>query len=122
MLPYLDEAGTFKQIDLAAGAYAEKNALVRGLRIAALACPSQRSSPQTATPASNYAGCHHEVEAPIAEDNHGVLFLNSRISARDVTDGVQHTIYLGEKRTTWTIWAGCPARGPPCATRARRLA
>ena len=36
---------------------------------------------------------------PIAEDNHGVLFLNSHISDRDVTDGVQHTIYLGEKRT-----------------------
>ena len=51
LLPYLDEAGTFKQIDLAAGAYAEKNAAVRGLRIAAFACPSQRSGLQTATPA-----------------------------------------------------------------------
>jgi len=97
LLPYLDEAGTFKQIDLAAGAYAEKNAPVRGLRIAAFTCPSQRSSPQTTTPVSNYAGCQHDVESPIAEDNHGVLFLNSHISARDVTDGVQHTIYLGEK-------------------------
>ena len=28
-----------------------------------------------------------------------MLFLNSRISARDVTDGVQHTIYVGEKQT-----------------------
>ena len=28
-----------------------------------------------------------------------MLFLNSHISARDVTDGVQHTIYLGEKQT-----------------------
>ncbi len=100
LLPYLDEAGTFKQVDLAAGAYSEKNAPVRSLRIAAFACPSQRSSPQTASPASNYAGCHHQVEAPIAEDNHGVLFLNSHISQRDVTDGVQHTIYLGEKPTS----------------------
>jgi prepilin-type N-terminal cleavage/methylation domain-containing protein len=99
LLPYLDEAGTLKQIDQAAGAYAAKNAPVRSLRIPAFVCPSQRSSPQTATPASNYAGCHHDVEAPIADDNHGVLFLNSRISARDVTDGVQHTIYLGEKQT-----------------------
>lgn len=98
LLPYLDEAGTFKQIDLAAGAYAEKNAAVRSLRIAAFACPSQRSGPQTAAPGSNFAGCHNDIEAPIAEDNHGVLFLNSHISARDVTDGVEHTIYLGEKR------------------------
>ena len=99
LLPYLDEAGTFKHIDLAAGAYSEKNAAVRSLRIAAFACPSQRSTPQTATPASNFAGCHHNVEAPIAEDNDGVLFLNSHISDRNVTDGVQHTIYLGEKLT-----------------------
>lgn len=102
LLPYLDEAGTLKHIDAAAGAYAEQNAAARSLRIAAFVCPSQplvRQAGQTAGPASNYAGCHHDVEAPIAEDNHGVLFLNSRISQRDVTKGVQHTIYLGEKRT-----------------------
>ena len=120
LLPYLDEAGTLKQIDLAAGAYAEKNAAVRSLRIAAFVCPSQLPGLYNATPASNYAGCHHDVEAPIAEDNHGVLFLNSHISARDVTDGVQHTIYVGEKRTSDDDLAGCPARGPPCGTRARR--
>ena len=99
LLPFLDERGTFKQIDLEAGAYAKQNAAVRNLHIAAFACPSQRAGIQTATPASNYAGCQNGVEAPIAEDNHGVLFLNSRIAARDVTDGVQHTIYLGEKQT-----------------------
>ncbi len=99
LLPYLDELGTFKHVDLEAGAYAEMNAQVRKLRIVAFVCPSERNGLQTATPASNYAGCHHEVESPIAEDNHGVLFLNSHIAARDVTDGVQHTIYLGEKRT-----------------------
>jgi prepilin-type processing-associated H-X9-DG protein len=47
---------------------------------------------------SNYAGCHHDLEAPIDADNHGVLFLNSRIARRDVTDGPAHTIYVGEKR------------------------
>ncbi len=99
LLPYLDDGGTFKQIDLAAGAYAGKNAQVRGLHIAAFACPSEISRLPTVYPASNYAGCHHQVEAPIAEDNHGVLFLNSHISQRDVTDGVEHTIYLGEKKT-----------------------
>ena len=99
LLPYIDEQGTFRHVDLDAGAYSEKNAPVRNLRIVALVCPSERGGLQTATPASNYAGCHHDVEAPIAEDNHGVLFLNSHISQRDVTDGVQHTIYLGEKRT-----------------------
>jgi hypothetical protein len=97
LLPYLDEAGTLKHIDLAAGAYAEKNAPVRKLVIPAFVCPSQVPV-ATAAPPSSYAGCHHDVEAPIADNNDGVLFLNSHISERDVTDGVQHTIYLGEKR------------------------
>jgi prepilin-type N-terminal cleavage/methylation domain-containing protein/prepilin-type processing-associated H-X9-DG protein len=99
LLPHLDEMGAFKQIDLAAGAYAAKNAPVRNLRIAALTCPSQRSSPEAAAPPSNYVGCQNDIEAPIAGNNVGVLFLNSHITARDVTDGVEHTIYLGEKRT-----------------------
>ena len=96
--PGSGRGGTFKQIDLEAGAYAEKNAAVRRLRMTAFVCPTQRAALPTDSPPSSYAGCHHKVEAPIAEDNHGVLFLNSRISERDVTDGVQHTIYVGEKR------------------------
>ena len=46
---------------------------------------------------SNYAGCHNDVETPIDVGNHGVLFLNSHISEKDVTDGLSHTIYVGEK-------------------------
>ncbi|MEN6451007.1 MAG: DUF1559 domain-containing protein, partial [Thermoguttaceae bacterium] len=46
---------------------------------------------------SNYAGCQNDVEKPIDTDNSGVLFLNSHISAKDVTDGLAHTIYVGEK-------------------------
>jgi prepilin-type N-terminal cleavage/methylation domain-containing protein/prepilin-type processing-associated H-X9-DG protein len=46
---------------------------------------------------SNYAGCHNGVEKPIDTDNDGVLFLNSHIARKDVTDGLAHTIYVGEK-------------------------
>jgi len=46
---------------------------------------------------SNYAGCHHDVEAPIDEDNHGVLYLNSHVSTKDISDGTTHTIFVGEK-------------------------
>jgi prepilin-type N-terminal cleavage/methylation domain-containing protein len=98
LLPYLDEGGTLKQIDLAAGTYAAKNELVRKVHIAAFVCPSQVPVASAAAPASSYAGCHNDVERPIAEDNNGVLFLNSHISERDVTDGVEHTIYVGEKK------------------------
>ena len=41
--------------------------------------------------------CHHDVEAPIAADNHGVLFLNSHVRYEDVTDGTSQTLFVGEK-------------------------
>ena len=49
-------------------------------------------------PGSSYAGCHHDVEAPIDVDNHGVFFLNSRVSHDGLTDGSAFTIFVGEKR------------------------
>ena len=99
LLPYLDEAATFNHVDLTAGAYDPKNAPVRSLRIAAFICPTDISERREGPVTGSYAGCHHEVEAPIDLDNHGVLFLNSHISARDVTDGLSNTIFLGEKRS-----------------------
>ena len=42
---------------------------------------------------TSYVGVHHDVEAPIAADNHGVLFLNSAVRVEDVTDGSsQHAL------------------------------
>ena len=49
---------------------------------------------------TNYAGCHHDVEAPIDADNHGVLYLNSHVGYDDITDGPAYTILLGEA-TQW---------------------
>lgn len=126
LLPYLEEKAAFKHVDFSVGVYDQKNAAVRAIRIATLICPSYSGparieplasagaesvppepNPSAAesapTPAlgirtvSNYAGCHHAVETPIDVDNNGVLFLNSHISRQDVTDGLTHTIYLGEK-------------------------
>jgi len=48
------------------------------------------------TAAVNYAGCHHDVEAPIDVDNHGVFFLNSHVRLEDVSDGLGYTIFVGE--------------------------
>lgn len=120
MLPYIEEGNTFRHIDFSVGAYAKKNAKVHAVWMEFLRCPSDAgpsagSSPNWAPSApinldrpeempeppslSNYAGCHHDVESPIDRDNHGVFFLNSRISSRDVTDGTSHTLYVGEKPT-----------------------
>ncbi len=57
-------------------------------------CPSE---PEDILGASNYAGCHHEVEAPIAANNQGVLFLNSHVRRDDITDGQAYTIFIAEK-------------------------
>ncbi len=48
--------------------------------------------------ASNYAGCAGDEEKPIDEDNHGVFMLNKNLRLDDVTDGLAHTIFVGEKR------------------------
>ena len=53
-------------------------------------------NPTTGVTYTSYAGCHHEVESPIDVDNHGVLFLNSRVSLNDVSDGLSHTFFVGE--------------------------
>jgi len=106
LLPYVEEGNTFKRIDIAAGAYDKTNAAVRAINFPLFACPSYGGvyrSPSDASTGpgtwttSNYAACHHDVEAPIDADNHGVMYLNSRVSQRDVTDGTTNTIYLGEK-------------------------
>jgi prepilin-type processing-associated H-X9-DG protein len=45
---------------------------------------------------ASIAGCHNDVEAPIAVDNHGILFLDSRIRSADIGDGLSQTIFVGE--------------------------
>jgi len=97
ILPYLDENVVFQHIDLSVGAYDAKNAAARVITIGVFTCPSADPTRADRLPVSNYAGCQNDVEAPINVDNHGVLFLNSHISRNDVTDGISHTIYVGEK-------------------------
>jgi prepilin-type processing-associated H-X9-DG protein len=102
LLPYLEQNPLASKFDRAAGAYAEANAPVRAAQISVLQCPSS-SVPylnEAKTVArSSYAGCHHDVEAPIDELNHGLLFLNSKVRYGDIFDGSSATILLGEALT-----------------------
>lgn len=94
LLPYLDESLTYQHVDFSVGAYHKNNRPVRATIIPTLACPSA-PDPKTGWP--HYAGCHHDVEAPIDSDNHGVFFLNSHIHSSEIPDGLAHTLFVGEK-------------------------
>ena len=94
ILPYLEENALFSQLDLELSAYHHKNDRARQTIIDILICPS---NPANAEPYSNYAGCHHDVEAPIDVDNRGVFFLNSKLTRDDLKDGAAYTLFLGEK-------------------------
>jgi prepilin-type N-terminal cleavage/methylation domain-containing protein/prepilin-type processing-associated H-X9-DG protein len=78
---------------------------------------------------SNYAGCHHDKEALIAETNNGAFILNRALSVEDFADGLAYTIFLGERtgeagdlgwmsgtratlrNTGWPIAGGAGGRG-----------
>jgi prepilin-type N-terminal cleavage/methylation domain-containing protein len=100
VLPYFEEMNLFRHFDQSAGAYAPVNAEVRACEISVLQCPSEAgefvNEPKTIS-GTSYAGCYHDVEAPIDTDNHGLLFLNSQIRYADIYDGSSKTILLGEK-------------------------
>ena len=101
LLPQLEQQNAYDRLDFAAGAYAPKNAPLRNWGATSFLCPSDSGNAALAPlGVSNYAGCHHDVEAPIDADNHGVLFLNSGVRYRDISDGSSHTILLGEKLVT----------------------
>ena len=96
LLPYLDEGNIHRSINPQLGAYDEAHRNVRRIRLSRLICPTEPEISRDEK--SNYAACHHDLEAPIDANNHGVFFLNSHILADDVLDGLSYTIFLGEKR------------------------
>ena len=106
ILPYLDESNLYDAIDFAHSAHEQPS--VPAVSLSVLSCASVAAASNSLT---HYAGCHHDLEAPIDDDNNGVLFLNSRVRLRDVTDGRTHTIFLGETISSPALpwWSGTNA-------------
>jgi prepilin-type N-terminal cleavage/methylation domain-containing protein/prepilin-type processing-associated H-X9-DG protein len=94
ILPYIEEPAVYNMLDLSLSAYHFKNDPARQTTIELLICPS---NPTDEWPYTNYAGCHHDVEAPIDSSNKGVFFLNSRLTRDDLKDGAAYTLFIGEK-------------------------
>jgi len=117
ILPYLEETNIYNKLNFETGVSDVANDTVRVVRIDTLWCPSEpgprwsrnlgsnQSGPRLAQ--TTYAGCHHDYEAPIDADNHGVFFLNSQLRYEDIPDGTSNTIFLGESRFDTPIegWA-----------------
>jgi prepilin-type N-terminal cleavage/methylation domain-containing protein/prepilin-type processing-associated H-X9-DG protein len=135
LLPYLDQMNTFQNFKTTISVYDDDNKPARNTQIKVLLCPSDWNLGGMVG-ATSYAGCHHDVEAPIDIDNSGVLFLNSHIRHRDVRDGVSNTLFAGEyinsadtlgwaSGTRWSLRnAGKGIAGPtgPVAGRGARAA
>ena len=103
LLPYLDQSPLSKRIDPKLSIYDDANLAARKVILPVLLCPSDPAT-ELALPGnqgvalSSYAGNHHPVSAAIDTNNHGVLFLNSRIRYKDIYDGSSQTIMAGEAK------------------------
>jgi prepilin-type N-terminal cleavage/methylation domain-containing protein len=102
ILPFLGEKNVYRHFDQLQSVYAPDNSTAREVVIPTFLCPSSPSRGPI-----SYAGCHNDAEAPIAANNNGVLYLNSRVGYDDITDGLATTVALGElSRGTATLgWA-----------------
>jgi prepilin-type N-terminal cleavage/methylation domain-containing protein len=96
ILPYLEEGVAYRNLDFSLGAYDKKNAAVSAHVVPVLICPTDTG----AGAYSNYAGCHHDAEAPIDVTNNGSFFLNTYLRDQDFVDGRTYTLFVGEKLMT----------------------
>jgi prepilin-type N-terminal cleavage/methylation domain-containing protein/prepilin-type processing-associated H-X9-DG protein len=105
ILPFIEQNNIYRHIDFRRGVYDRVNSTAVSAWLEVFHCPSSWSAG-----GMSYAGCHHDVEAPIDANDHGVLFLNSHVGYDDITDGPAYTILLGETQ-------GGPALGWAPGTR-----
>ncbi len=90
ILPYLDEQLAYKKLDFKKSIHDEANSDVIFRTSPVFRCSS---SPRGG---NSYAGCYNDTETAIDVDNNGVLYLNSSVRFRDITDGRSATVMIGE--------------------------
>jgi prepilin-type N-terminal cleavage/methylation domain-containing protein/prepilin-type processing-associated H-X9-DG protein len=98
ILPELDQELLYSKLDFTRGAHDPVNMAASTYAPTGLFCPSSNSR------GPSFVGCYHDREAPIDVDNNGVLYLNSRVRYRDLTDGKQMTLLVGESLGLGSNW------------------
>jgi len=93
ILPFIEDRVTWEAIDKRVGVYHPKQVPLLAVPPRLIDCPSSWA------PQGNpcYAGVHNDTEKPIDAADNGVFFLNSKLRIEDVSDGLAHTLFLGEK-------------------------
>ncbi|MEL7265883.1 MAG: DUF1559 domain-containing protein [Planctomycetota bacterium] len=96
ILPGLDMKPAYDQVDFETSVYADKHQPLRMVQPPVFLCPSYPTA-SVSTAVSSYAGNNHDVEAPIASGNNGVFLVNRAVTDDDISDGLDYTIFIGEK-------------------------
>ena len=94
LLPLLGAPEVYDAIDRRVGVYHPANDPVRKQMMPPLRCPSSEGVQANTT---SYAAIHASSETPIDTGNDGTFVLNRRFGPDDITDGLSHTIFVGEK-------------------------
>ena len=100
ILPYCEQRNIYNHLNFKLGLYESQNFTSRTMLVDSFLCPSDSANSRrgpTGLAMGSYAGCHNDVETPIAANNNGVFFLNSSVRYEDITDGSSQTIFLSEK-------------------------
>jgi prepilin-type N-terminal cleavage/methylation domain-containing protein/prepilin-type processing-associated H-X9-DG protein len=107
ILPHVEQNSIYSTIDFRQGANLAANYTAGMASISSLLCPTQGSvgwnvfggvvpPAPLSRGSTTYAGCQHDVEAPIDVGNHGVFYLNSHVRVVDIADGMSQTFFVGE--------------------------
>ena len=123
LLPQMEQTTTFAAINFSRNVEVPANLTARLINMGHFLCPSDRVAPSwpavdrdTLTGAArreicrvapaNYVGMNGTSEP--GPDGEGVLFRNSRVAFRDITDGLSQTITVGERSHLLGVatWSG----------------